>query len=99
MRTAPGLAASIGTKSNVNADATQSVTLLSANEARIGGTFYNDTAQSAYVSLGGTASSATSFTVKMAAAGYYELPYSFTGPVTARWAGADAGAMRITEFV
>lgn len=99
MRGTLGLPASIGTKSSVTADATQSVTLLAANESRIGGTLYNDTAQSVYVSLGGTATSSTSFTIKMAAATYFEFPYAFTGAVTARWAGADAGAMRVTELV
>lgn len=100
MRTAIGLPASIGTKSNVDVDSTQSVTILAGNDARVGGTLFNDSTQVAYVSLGSGASSSTSYTIKMDAAGYYEFPYAYTGPVSARWAGVDAaGKMRVTELV
>lgn len=91
-------AASIGTKSNVAADSAASVSLLAANEARVGATFYNDSTSACYLDLSGGTASSTSFSHKMDAGGMYELPYAYRGAITARWVATN-GNMRITEFV
>jgi hypothetical protein len=84
------------TLSNVN-DTASSTTLLSSNAARVGATIFNDSTQTLYVKFGTTASS-TSFTVKIAAGGYYEVPYSYTGRIDGIWAADASGAARMTEI-
>ena len=86
--------ASTATLSNV-ASSASSVTLLSANTARIGAQFYNDSTQICFLKLGTTASS-TSFTVALASAVYYELPCGYTGRIDGIWVSAN-GNMRVTE--
>lgn len=75
-----------------------SVQLLAANTARIGATFYNDdSAASVYLKLGTTAST-SSFAIKIAPGGYYELPRPvYTGRIDGI-ATAATGVMRITEL-
>ena len=84
-----------GTLSNVNASASN-VTLLAANAARLGATFYNDSTAILYLKLGATAS-ATSFTVKMQPDDYYEMPYGYYGIVDGISASAT-GVIRVTEI-
>lgn len=84
-----------GTLSNVASSAT-SVTLLAANVARQGATIYNDSTQVLYAKFGATAS-ATSFTVLMVAAAYYEVPFGYTGIIDGIWASANGNA-RVTEI-
>lgn len=78
-----------------------SVTLLEANEARRGLHLYNTDANAVYVKFGATAT-ATSFTVKIPADGYWEMPVGFnlpayTGKIDAIWVAAGSGKMIITE--
>lgn len=89
-------AASTATLTNVN-DSNVSATLLAANSSRLGATIFNDSDQILYVKFGTTASS-SSFTVKMAAGDYYEVPYLYTGKIDGIWAADSTGAARITEF-
>lgn len=77
------------------ASSASSTTLLAANANRFGATIYNDSTQVLYVKLGATAS-ATSFTAKLAAGDYYEVPYDYSGIIDGIWAAAD-GYARITE--
>lgn len=73
-----------------------SVELLASNTSRSGAYFYNDSSAECYLKLGTTAST-TSFTIKMAASSFYELPSPvYTGKIDAIWASAT-GAIRITE--
>lgn len=81
---------------SVNA-ATSNVVLLEENDARYGVAFYNDSDKSCYLKLGEVASS-TSFTIKMSAGSYYEVPRIYTGHVDCIWEADVTGAMRITEF-
>ena len=86
------------TQTSVAASVT-TVSLLAATDARAGATIYNDTDNTAnflYVKLGATAS-ATSFTVKLNAGGYYEVPYGYNGAIDGIWTVA-AGSARITEL-
>jgi hypothetical protein len=87
---------SSATCSNVSASAS-SVTLLSSASTARGRTIFNDSTSVLYVKLGSTAST-TSFTVKMDAYDYYELPPPlYTGAVDGIWDTAT-GAARMTEW-
>ncbi len=84
------------TLSNVASSATN-VTLLASNAARKQAMIYNDSTAILYVKLGATAS-ATSHTVQMAAASYYELPQPvYSGIIDGIWASAN-GSARVTEL-
>jgi hypothetical protein len=78
-------------------DSASSVQLLAANTSRLGATIFNDSSEALYVKLGTTAST-TDFTVKVAADGYYEVPFNYTGRVDGIWSADSTGAARITEF-
>jgi hypothetical protein len=59
---------------------------------------FNDSTQVLYIKFGATAS-ATSYTVQVAAGGYYELPMPvYTGIIDGIWASANGNA-RVTEMV
>lgn len=79
---------------NIAASAT-SVTILALNAQRRGATIYNDSTATLYLKLGATASS-TSFTVKMLADDYFEVPFWYTGVIDGIWASAT-GSARVTE--
>lgn len=84
------------TLANVTA-VTISTTLLTTNTSRIGATIYNDSTSILYLKFGTTAST-TSFTVKLLAEDYFELPQPiFTGHITGIWA-STTGAARTTEL-
>lgn len=86
---------STGTVTNVSSSATN-VTLLSTNANRLGATVYNDSNQVLYLKLGATAST-TSYTVRVSAQGYYEVPSNYTGQIDGIWNSAN-GAARVTEL-
>jgi hypothetical protein len=74
-----------------------SVQLLASNAGRRGAYFFNDSTSIAYLKLGTTAAT-NSYTVKMAAGSYYELPYPcYTGRIDCIWASAN-GVMALTEI-
>lgn len=79
---------------SVAASAT-SVTLKASNASRKGLSVYNDSTSVLYLKLGATASS-SSFTVKMVADSYYEVPGAYTGVVDGIWVSATGNA-RVTE--
>lgn len=86
---------STATLTNVASSAT-SVTCLSAATGRGAAFIFNDSAQVLYIKFGETAS-ATSFTVKVAAGGFYEVPLpAYLGRIDCIWASAD-GFARVTE--
>jgi hypothetical protein len=88
--------ASTATLANVSSSAT-SVTLAASNGSRKALTIHNDSSAVLYVKFGTTAST-SSFTVKMAAGDYYEVPAPvYTGRIDGIWASAD-GAARTTEM-
>ena len=92
IETRPGTA----TLANVASSAT-SVTLLAANASRRGAMIVNDSTEVLYVKFGVTASS-SSFTVKMSAGDYYELPQPcYFGRLDGIWASAN-GSARMTEL-
>lgn len=84
------------TQTSVN-DTAVSTTLIASNANRLGATIFNDSTVALYVKLGGTAST-TSFTIKLDAQDYYEIPFGYTGVVDGIWASDASGAARITEL-
>lgn len=89
-----------GTKSSV-ASSTSSVTILAANPGRKDATIHNNSTATLYLDLSGGTASATSFTIKIFADGYYELPRNpwgvYTGLITGIWSSANGNA-QVTEF-
>ncbi len=83
------------TLSNVSGSAS-SVTVLAANTSRLGATVYNDSTAILYLKFGATAST-TSFTVKLQADDYYEVPFGYVGILDGIWASAT-GSARVTEL-
>lgn len=81
---------------NVSAS-TSNVTILSANSNRLNATIFNDSLNILYLKLGVVAST-TSFTVKIPAGSYYELPIKYIGVIDGIWDGTD-GAARVTELI
>lgn len=78
------------------ASSASSVSLLASNTSAKLRTFYNDSTQVLYIKFGATAST-TSYTVQVAAGGYYEVPQPlYTGAIDGIWASANGNA-RITE--
>lgn len=88
---------STATLTNVASSATN-VTLIASNAVRKGLLIFNDSTAVLYVKFGTTAS-ATSYTVQIAAGGYWEMPADcvYTGRVDGIWASANGNA-RITEL-
>lgn len=82
------------TLTNVSTSTT-SATVLASNAARIGAQIYNDATTVLYVKFGATAS-ATSFTVPLNAATYYEVPAGYTGQIDGVLA-SGTGTARCTE--
>jgi hypothetical protein len=83
------------TLSNVSGSAS-SVTLLASNANARLRTVFNDSTANLFLKFGATAST-SSFTVKIAAGGYYEFPQPlYTGLVDGIWDAAN-GAARLTE--
>lgn len=80
------------------ASANSDTQLLAANVNRRGATVANDSTSVLYLSLGTNAAASNSFTVKLAAAAYYEVPFGYTGAIRGIWATVN-GAARITEVV
>lgn len=77
---------------------TTSAELLASNADREGGMIYNDSNRPLYIKLGGAAST-SSFSVKVGAMGYFEIPSGFTGSLHGVWDDAAAsGAARCTEL-
>lgn len=70
--------------------------LLAANANRRGFTVWNEGAGILYLSLGTAAASLTNYTVQIAAGGYYEAPFGYTGEV--RGIFGAAGTARVKEL-
>lgn len=87
------------TLANVASSATN-VTLLSAAARANGRTVFNDSTAILYLKFGATAS-VTSYTVQVAAGGYFEFPLGgdgvYAGQVDGIWASANGNA-RLTSW-
>lgn len=86
-----------GTLANVASSAT-SVTIFAANAAARGRAVYNDSTAVLYLKFNSGAASTSSYTVQVAAGGYFEFPQPlYGGVVTGIWAAANGNA-RTTEW-
>lgn len=84
------------TLANVASSATN-VTLFAAASSTNSRTVYNDSTAVLYLKYGATAST-TSYTVQVAAGGYYEFPQpTYAGQVDGIWASAN-GFARLTSW-
>jgi hypothetical protein len=77
-------------------------TILASNTARKGATIYNDATAHSHIKLGSGATT-TDFTRVLAAVatnvgGYYEVPFGYTGIITAYLGAAGTGSWRVTEI-
>lgn len=77
-------------------------TILASNTARKGATVYNDSATHAHVKLG-SGCTTTDFTLVLQGTtsnvgGYYEVPFGYTGIITAYLGAAGTGNWRVTEI-
>jgi hypothetical protein len=78
------------------ATSTANVQLLAANTSRLGATIVNDATVTMFLKLGVTASN-TSYTVLLAAKGYFEVPFDYTGEIDAILSSSTGNA-QITEL-
>lgn len=96
VRTSPG-AAPTATLANKNYSGSNQ-TLAAANAARLGLLVFNDTDGALFLKYGATATT-SSFTVKIAAGGYWEMPTPlWAGIVDGIGTGGSTGATRVTEL-
>lgn len=87
--------AATSTLANV-AGSASSITILALNAGRLGAAVFNDSSSALYLKFGTTAST-SSFTVKIAAGGYFEVPHPcYTGRIDGIWDSATGNA-RVTE--
>jgi len=73
-----------------------STTLLAANPARLGATFYNEGNRPWFIKLGAVAS-LVSYTVQVPKDSYYEVPFNYVGVITGLQAVA-LGKLLVTEL-
>lgn len=71
--------------------------LLAAGNRRMA-TIRNTDANALYVLLDSGTASATNHTVALASGDYFEVPGSYTGPITGVWAADGSGVALVTEF-
>lgn len=73
-------------------------TLLSANAARGGATFFLDGNRIAYIRLG-TGADTNNFSVRLTNNGYWELPYQYSGAVTVSFnSGSATARLYVTDI-
>lgn len=88
----------LSTHSSV-ASAAASTTILAANNKRKGATVFNTDANALCLNLaGGTATTTTSFHVRLTQNTYFEVPFGYTGLITGIWEADGAGAANVCEF-
>jgi hypothetical protein len=88
-----------GATITVVADSAGNEMLAALNESRIGLLVFNDSTEALYLKYG-IGATTTDFTVKILAAGYWEMPSPmFTGRIDGTWDANSTGAARITELV
>lgn len=81
------------------ASSASSVTILAGNAYRKGASIMNQSTAILYLDMsGGTAAATTgAHSVEIAANGYFEVPYGYTGSITGIWASAN-GFANVTEY-
>lgn len=82
---------------NLVASSATTVTLLASNDNRRAAIIFNDSTKRLYVKLG-TGASLSSYTIKMSAQGYWEVPGFYTGAITGLWESVN-GSAAVTEII
>ena len=72
-------------------------TIAASNANRKGLTVFNEGAGNLHITIGTATTSTSSYTIRLAAGDYYELPYNYTGLIGGIF--ATAGTARVTEIV
>ncbi len=88
--------AGTSTATNV-ASAIVNTLILAANANRLGATIYNDSNSRLFLKLGAVAS-LTSYTIRLGAQDYYEVPFFYTGIIDGIWDPVASGDARVVEF-
>lgn len=91
-----GFGGSAGANSSI-AGANSDTTLLAVNTARVGATIYNESNAILYALLANAVASLNTYTIQIAPAGYYEVPFGYRGTIRGIWA-SSTGTARITEL-
>jgi hypothetical protein len=87
---------SSATPSTVAASVT-SGTIVAANSNRKGLTIWNDSTANLHIDFDASVST-TDYAVKIAAGGYYEMPFNYTGIISGIWDTANGNA-RVRELI
>ncbi|MBE9210506.1 hypothetical protein IQ244_29190 [Nostoc sp. LEGE 06077] len=82
---------STSTPSSVSSSTT-SITILASNSSRKGGTIWNKSTANLYIEFGATAST-SAFVAILAAGGYYEIPFYYTGAISGIWDAVNGNAL------
>ncbi len=80
------------------ASANTSQTVLAANSARKGATLANLSDQPVDIRFGAAAATTANSSHRIAAGGYYEVPFGYTGAITCISGTAGTGTLRVSEF-
>jgi hypothetical protein len=72
-------------------------TIAASNSGRKGLTVFNEGAGNLHITIGTATTSTSSYTIRISAGDYYELPYNYTGLIGGIF--ATAGTARVTEIV
>lgn len=75
-----------------------SVILLSANSNRRGVTILNESRSTLYIDFS-LITTIQDYALKIAAEGYFEMPFNYTGPISGIWETEDDGKALIREFI
>ncbi|HNC58450.1 MAG TPA: hypothetical protein PLP33_23690 [Leptospiraceae bacterium] len=75
-----------------------STTILAANGYRNGASIFNDSNAVLYLRLSAGTASSTSYSTKLGAQSYFEVPTNYSGAITGIWASAGIGNAYVTEY-
>ena len=75
-----------------------STTILAANGYRNGASIFNDSNAVLYLRLSAGTASSTSYSTKLGAQSYFEVPTKYSGVITGIWASAGIGNAYVTEY-
>ena len=75
-----------------------STTILAANGYRNGASIFNDSNAVLYLRLSAGTASSTSYSTKLGAQSYFEVPTKYSGVITGIWASAGIGNAYVTAY-
>jgi hypothetical protein len=75
-----------------------SQTILAANGYRNGASIFNDSNAVLYLRLSSGPATTTSYSTKLGAQSYFEVPEKYSGVINGVWASAGSGNAHVTEY-